>query len=239
MNSHVDPTTLATASSPLLPFNKWICSGFNLHRGDMDLINEGTKLSLVKVRFKYRMFVERNLMRHLEYSEYIVLSAILAITLSFSKLIEKIPMDVFAYGMREEELEDFAPILDDDGMPYFEGAGLTPKTIRAALKGLKEKGIISAFTLPGKKHKEIYAYSAMSLRSIIAVVAQYSSKEDRSAFLKSLDSNPFLFMSMARDPVSELEERFIGMFPDGVGFINFVKERNRDAFMRTQARLTG
>lgn len=224
MNAHVDPADL-----PLPSVAEWVCTqALQTSRRQIDAINDLSKPTIEKVRGIYRKYIERSLAKHLSSNEYLILGSIVTRTLAYSKLIEVIPQSVFMNGIRQPGNSN-AFVLDELGMPLYEGTGLDKKTIRKAVEGLTAKGVITTFAVPGKAHAEVFAYSAMSLRNFFASLRDLQ-KGDASQFFDLTKHSVMLSMAFMRDPAHELEQNFTKLFPHSLKVINENKKLNEDVF---------
>jgi hypothetical protein len=97
---------------------------------------------------------ENTLMRYLSTAEYVVLGAIMARTLPFGKFAEVITLREFVHGVRERETGELSSLDTRDGDDFefvrhvFSGCGLSENTVIEALKGLRDKGLISVYPIP-------------------------------------------------------------------------------------------
>lgn len=221
LNAHTDPAQLAVASTPLRPMAEWICDGpTRVDARDLVAMNKAAKATIGttiedpggNLRMKYRNFVDRSLMFHLDQREYIILMAIITRTAPFGTFVDTIPLSQFKDGLRDGSGK--LSIDTATGMPFFEGTNLSYGTIRAATASLAKKGLISIFSIPQKGTKDVYAYSFMSLRSMYAAALQFDVAE-ANTFSRSFRGEELLLMSVFRASVSELDHRCTAMFPDG------------------------
>ncbi len=96
-----------------------------------------------KIERDVNRLLVRDLMGHLDASEYRVLHFIIGRTLGWQKFAEAVPMSHFLNGMRDAD-GDLA--VDEQGKPYCRGVGLRKdETIRAAVRRLETRRFITVF----------------------------------------------------------------------------------------------
>lgn len=238
MNAHVDPAQLTPADTPLRPMAEWICDGpSRLDARSLTAMNTAAKATIStkaedpggNLRMKYRNFVDRSLMFHLDPREYIVLMAIIARTAPFGTFVDTIPLSQFKNGLRDGSGK--LSVDESTGTPYFEGTNLSYGTIRKATASLAKKGLISIFSIPHKGTKDVYAYSFMSLRSMYAAAFQLNIAQAND-FSRSFKGEELLFMSVFRASVSEMDHRCTSMFPTGFKHIMDKRKENADDLVR-------
>ena len=230
MTARVDPAHAKAESTPLQPMAEWICDGpYRQLQSDLNGMNKAVKAAIGSkfedpggsLRIKYRNFVDRSLMFHLDQREYMVLMAIITRTAPFGTFVDTIPLSQFKDGLRDGQ----GKLVVDatTRLPLFEGTNLSYGTIRAATTSLAKKGLISIFSVPQKGTKDTYAYSFMSLRSMFAAVYEYDPAQ-ANEFIGSFKGEELSLMAVYRASVCELDFKCTSMFPDG---FNFIKDMRR------------
>lgn len=178
--------------------------------GEMGNINETLRPVLNDIRPVHRICMERLFLGALEGREFLVLQAIVSRTFGWGKFIEMIALSMFEHGMRDRTTGQL--MLDDKGIPYFSGTGLTKKTLTLALDGLAAKGMISRFVCQ-TGGRDAFAYMPFSASSLAFIMAQYGHRFDgelpESAFggLATTVSDELATVE-PNEPASDLEKAF-------------------------------
>lgn len=146
-----------------------------ISRADLNSLNRLAKPVISDIRLTQRRWMERIFIRHLSPSEFMVLSALVARTLAWTKVIEVVPLSVLSQGMLAEDQTTL--LVNEYGLPYFAGTGLDRVTIRKAVAGLLEHGVIDRYAL-SVSGRDVFAYVPLSVRTLLVLMTAHASIPD-------------------------------------------------------------
>lgn len=174
--------------------------------------NSAAKPIMQELRLIHRKTSERFFMRSLSSSEFMVFSAIIARTFGWQKIIEIIPLEVLKNGIMDHS-QPGEHLMTEDGIPVFSGTGLDKLTIRRAISGLIQKGLIARFAVP-TGGREVCAYMPISVLVLVFAVLRFSPDsicDIPKAIKDTLDDQPAsgLERCLARQLVCEDTEQFL------------------------------
>lgn len=134
--------------------------------------DDGSK-PIQELKLRHRRWMERRIMQQVSASEFMVLSAIVARTFSWQKVIEAIPLEHFVGGVPDKK-DSRCWADDSDGDVVFAGTGLGKSTVQRALKVLAERRLIERFQVPGSE-RNFHVYMPVSAMTLFYALAASAS----------------------------------------------------------------
>jgi DNA-binding Lrp family transcriptional regulator len=226
VNQHVDPSRFAPPSPAVAAS---VSEPLTIWKADLHDLNEAMGGVAKSIKYDHRDFIDRTMMNHLGNSAFKLIVAITTRTFQFEKVAETIAQDQYTDGLRKYDADKKLAV-DKYGQSIFEGTGMTRNPVKAALKELTDKGVISSFTVMVPKTGPVTAYMPISWRNLYIAGAKYNAVLPR--LFRIAEAHPMIYDLITRPPVHELEARYGAQFYEGMNVVRMIEKMYRNDFSR-------